>query len=198
MFIAVACVCITIYCLLGYTVTANPDQAINHYFSMWNGNNIELAWAFTSSSFFPQLVAIGVIALVGGLLKRQWLMRSVFAVVIDLVAWVVSDIFKEVFHRQRPTHWFYRQETSFSYSSGHALHAVVVYGLWAFFFWRSSLPTPVRILISGILLIWVLGISWSRIALGVHYATDIIGGWLLGISLLSIGFAIQPKVTSEQ
>ena len=194
IYIAIASVCTALYMVLGYFITVDPLPPIDRDLSAWAGHGIEIAWICTNSALLPELATIGIAALIFGFIKRAWLLRSIFAAMVDFAAWVTSDACKLLFHRRRPPHWFYHHETSFSYSSGHATHALIVYGLWAFFFWRSSLPLAIRATVTITLGLWVLAISWSRIALGAHYATDVLGGWLLGIVVLSVGFAIAPQV----
>lgn len=195
IFVAFACAFMAAYVLLGCAVSARQKPpAFDLFFAAWGGKSLEFAWILTSSGLFFVLALIDVIALLGGIVQRRWLPRSIFAIVTDTSAWFVSDFFKAVFHRKRPAHWLLHQETSSSYASGHAMHSMLVYGLWALFFWRSSLPTPFRLIASGALVIWILGISWSRLALNAHFATDLIGGWLLALSILSLGFALYPAV----
>jgi undecaprenyl-diphosphatase len=195
IFAALACGFMAAYILLGCAVSARQEPpAFDHFFASWGGKSLELAWILTSSGLFFALALIDVIALGGSLVQRRWLPRSIFAIVTDMSAWFVSDFFKAVFHRKRPAHWLLHQETSSSYASGHAMHGMLVYGLWALFFWRSSLPTPFRLIATVALTIWMLGICWSRLALNAHFATDLVGGWLLALSMLSLGFAIYPAV----
>jgi undecaprenyl-diphosphatase len=195
IFAALACAFLAAYLLLGCAVSAlQKPPAFDQFFAAWSGKSLELAWIFTSSGLFFALALIDVVALCGGLAQRRWLPRSIFVIVTDTCAWFVSDFFKAVFHRKRPAHWFLHQETSSSYASGHAMHGMLIYGLWALFFWRSSLPTPFRLIASGALSVWMLGICWSRLALNAHFATDIVGGWLLALSMLSLGLAIYPAV----
>jgi undecaprenyl-diphosphatase len=125
-----------------------------------------------------------VVALIACVPLRAWRGRVLFAIVALLLAWVVSDFFKAVFHRARPADWQLVHESSTSYSSGHATLTVVVYGLWAYFLWNSSLPRPLRLVLSGMLVLWCLIVAWSRLAMGAHYPTDIAGGWLLAAAVL--------------
>jgi membrane-associated phospholipid phosphatase len=195
IFAAFACGFMAAYVLLGCAVSARQNPpAFDLLFAAWSGKSLELAWILTSSGLFFALALVDAIALGGGLVQRRWLPRSIFAIVTDTSAWFVSDFFKAVFHRRRPAHWLIHQETSSSYASGHAMHSMLVYGLWALFFWRSSLPAPFRLIASSALVIWMLGICWSRLALNAHFATDLVGGWLLALSMLSLGFAIYPAV----
>ena len=74
------------------------------------------------------------------------------------------------------------------------MFAIVVYGLGAWFVWRSALPGPVRRIVSLLLATWAIAIVWSRLALGAHYPTDLAGGVLFGICSVAITYAIVPQI----
>lgn len=68
-----------------------------------------------------------------------------------------------------------------SFPSGHVLRAVIVYGLIAFVVWRlSSSSTARRIALIGSIIV-VLLISFDRLYLDVHWASDVAGGLILGL-----------------
>jgi undecaprenyl-diphosphatase len=85
-------------------------------------------------------------------------------------------------------------ETSFSYSSGHAMFAVLVYWLWAFFIAQSNLPRDVRAVAAPLLALWGCGVIWSRLSLGAHYPSDLLGGVLLAVAMLSLATAITTSL----
>ena len=175
---------------LGLLAAGQPPSDVDRYFRSWVGAATPLAIVFTESGLLPVLAGIAVVALLIAWRYPAWRSRAIFAVVLNVAAWKISDACKDVFHRARPEQWVWHRETSYSYSSGHATDALVVYGLWAYFVWRSDLPQPWRGFVAAALGLWALGVSWSRLALGVHYATDVLGGWVLAIVLLNLGFAI--------
>lgn len=175
---------------LGLAVRNGPPNALDLAIAGWGGIGVPVAIVFTESGLFPALAAIAAVALVVAWRLPAWRRRAIFAVVLNLVAWKVSDLTKDLFHRARPFHWYWRPESSYSYSSGHATDALVVYGLWGYFIARSTTPQPWRGIAAAGLVLWALGVSWSRLALSVHYATDVIGGWLLAVALLTFAFAL--------
>lgn len=76
-------------------------------------------------------------------------------------------------------------ETSFSFPSGHAAVAVVLYGfLWYWFAREKILIHSLRVTFFSLLVL----IPFSRIFLGVHYVSDVVAGMLLGALLL--GFCL--------
>ncbi|GAC1414152.1 MAG: hypothetical protein NVSMB64_24370 [Candidatus Velthaea sp.] len=133
----------------------------------------------------------GIVALGAGAFVKRWRGRATFSVVLLVAAWLISNELKNVFKRPRPEYWYYVHESSYAYSSGHATFAVVVYGLWSAFVFTSDLPAAVRFTLGPVLALWAVGIIWSRMALGAHYPSDLLGGILLGTALLALGSVIN-------
>lgn len=97
---------------------------------------------------------------------------------------------KVAFHRERPAGIGVYTETSFSFPSGHATVAAAFYGFLVYLLWRQadSWGTRLNILFGGVLL--ALAIGFSRLYLGVHFLSDVLGGYLLGLLWLIIGICI--------
>lgn len=96
-------------------------------------------------------------------------------VLITAVTWVVSTILKNFVQRPRPEGdggAFYLKLDAHSFPSGHATR---VGGLW-FVLWALLSPGG-----RGTLIVWGLGVCVSRVALGLHYAGDMLGGVLVGL-----------------
>ena len=105
----------------------------------------------------------------------------------------INDALKIVFHAPRP-YWYSTDvkalaaENAFGIPSGHAQHAVVAW---------STLADWVKqrwAWITAILLIFC--ISFSRLYLGVHFPTDVLAGWLVGILLVWGLFRFEGKLTA--
>ena len=77
------------------------------------------------------------------------------------------------------------------------MFAVVVYGLWAWFVWNSDLPRGVRVALAPLLALWGCGVIWSRLALGAHFVTDLIGGVLLAVGALGVASAVAAALGSR-
>jgi membrane-associated phospholipid phosphatase len=170
---------------LGTAVSHRPPSGIDLAGLALGGRATHVALVFTASCWWAVLVPLGVAALVLAARVPAWRARALFSVAIALAGWIASDRLKDLFARARPEHWYLHHETSYSYPSGHAMFAVLVYGLWAFYVARSSLP--LRGVLATLLALWGAGVIWSRLALGAHYVTDLIGGVLLATALLAVG-----------
>ena len=190
----VAAAALILYIALGAYVSARPPGAFDLAARPLVGHGLGLALVAYRSGLFPTYATLAVLAVIGSLWVPRWRGRVAFGVVALLSAWVVSDYFKSVFARPRPADWVIVHESSTSYSSGHATLSLVVYGLWAYFIWHTALPQPVRVAVSGTLALWCLIVAWSRLAMGAHYPTDLVGGWLLALAILTALAAVTTSL----
>lgn len=185
---------------LGTSVSNAPPDGIDLAGSALAGEWPRVAIVLTASCWWYVLVSLAIVAIVFAAVRPAWRSRVAFSVLTTLVAWQASDAIKNLFQRSRPPYWIVFHETSWSYPSGHAMFAVVVYGLWSYYIYTSTLAPPLRGLLAGATLGWGIGVIWSRLALGAHYVTDLIGGVLFGITMLAIATSVAggiPQVKSS-
>jgi undecaprenyl-diphosphatase len=117
--------------------------------------------------------------------RRRW---SEFTMLVLAVGGgeVLNPVLKALFARQRP---LFPDPlvtlTSYSFPSGHAMAAMIFYGLLVYFIIRRVVSWRWRVLavITGAVLILLIG--FSRIYLGVHYLSDVLGGYAAGLVWLA-------------
>jgi undecaprenyl-diphosphatase len=91
---------------------------------------------------------------------------------------ILNRLLKLYFHRARPDFHRLIEIGGYSFPSGHAMNAFSFYSILAFLLWRHA---PSRLARTAVILVstfMVLAIGTSRIYLGVHYPSDIVGGFL--------------------
>jgi undecaprenyl-diphosphatase len=116
---------------------------------------------------------------------------AIVFVVTVLAAEALMEILKLSFHRARPVPFFAERPDSFSFPSGHALKSAVFYVLLASL---ASRHWAVRL--AAALLSLLIGIS--RIYLGVHYPTDVLGGYAIAmVCLAAASYRRMPVCPSE-
>ena len=93
-----------------------------------------------------------------------------------------SEGLKVVFHRLRPPAYFgYDEPLTYSFPSGHATTSICFYGALAYILAPLIQSTVRRRLLWAAAIAMFLLIGFSRIYLGVHYPTDVLGGYALGL-----------------
>ena len=193
-YLAAALVCAILYTMLGIAVSHAPPSGIDLAGRALLGGPAHLALLFTESCYWYVLVALGIMGIIVAVRAPAWRERIISSLITTVVFWQISDALKNVFRRPRPDYWRLIHEPTFSYSSGHAMFAVLVFWLWAWFIWNSELPRSVRVVAAPLLALWGCGVIWSRLALGAHYVTDLIGGVLLAVTALGIASAIAAAL----
>ena len=123
--------------------------------------------------------------------KRKSLQLKIFAL-ICLGGIVFNVGLKLVFTKTRPHLWNQLiVETTFSFPSGHALGASIMYGFLAYLL-ATEFPRFSR-LIYVFMIGLILMIGFSRLYLGVHWLTDVIAGYLVGFLWLITGIYILKR-----
>jgi undecaprenyl-diphosphatase len=196
-FAAIAAISLVLYVALGLTVSSRPPSAFDLAGQAFLGHGLRLAIVAYRSGLFQNYAILCVFTITLAIVYPRWRGRVAFAIGALLLTWVISDRFKDFFHRPRPDHWLLVHETSASYSSGHAALGLSFYGLWALMIWLSDLPLVVRVALGGFIFAWDVVIDWSRLAMGAHYPTDIIGGWLLSVAVVSALYAATLVVEAK-
>ena len=130
-----------------------------------------------------------------------WRRRGVAAggrfLLIGLSGEAVYAIAKLVFHRHRPEIVSHLSDAGwYSYPSGHAMLAWIVWGFGAASLADLSDSRGLRTALLALALLLPAAISISRVYLGVHYPTDVLGGVLLGIGWV-LFWRIPPERSSS-
>jgi undecaprenyl-diphosphatase len=160
----------------------------------FRGHATPLAIFFTRCGYWPTLTAIGFVLCAAELALRGQIAFGIVLSVTQLISQGVANLMKELLRRTRPDDWLYHRELGYSYPSGHATTAVVFFG--GLVLLALSLPLSHDLRLATVVLpaIFVAGLPWSRLALSAHYATDVLGGLLLGGGWLALMTAFLHHV----
>lgn len=110
----------------------------------------------------------------------------VFGGVSIWITMLVSTLLKRLTKRSRPlTNYVAGMRIrSFSFPSGHTTGSTITFGLLAYLA-LHFLPVSFSYAIATVLALVILSVGISRVYLGAHFPTDVIGGWLLGATALT-------------
>lgn len=139
-------------------------------------------------------LAMGVIATVT--VVALWIRgrrgNAALVAVVSAGAGMLVTIGKATVGRQRPPEEFRLvTETNESFPSGHALASAAIVGVLLVVFVPMIRSTAWRATAIGGGVLFVVAIGWSRIYLGVHWATDVIAGWLTGLAWLLLCVTVR-------
>ena len=124
--------------------------------------------------------------------KRQWYSIKVPAVALSSL--LLMLILKLTFRRDRPLDPLLQAAKGFSFPSGHALMSVTFYGLLILIVWQNITKAWLRWTLSAFLILLIVAIGLSRVYLRVHYASDVLGGFTVGLVWLLLSLWILSRV----
>lgn len=109
---------------------------------------------------------------------------------------LVNFIAKNIIQRTRPLEEFRLiKESGFSFPSGHSITSMVFYGFLIYLVSEFVKNKKVKYVLTILFSILIVLIGLSRVYLGVHYITDILGGFTLGLIFLILYISIYKKMT---
>jgi undecaprenyl-diphosphatase len=120
--------------------------------------------------------------------KQNWF--SIRVITVSISSLVLMLLLKQLFQRKRPLSPLLKAAKGLSFPSGHAIMAVTFYGLLIYILQHTIESGWLRILLTILLIILALLIGFSRVYLRVHYASDVLGGFIIGSLWLLISLAI--------
>jgi undecaprenyl-diphosphatase len=176
------------------------DKSIIDVIQGWEApwlTSIMLAFTFIGSTKIVMVITIaGTILLLWRFGARS---RAYFFFFAMYGTIILFHALKSVFKRDRPEIHRIAEAGGYSFPSGHAMMAFSLYALFTYFLWRHVQSTVGRIALLAFAIFMVVMISSSRIYLGVHYPSDIIGGifasafWITLIAFLFAQFRKRKK-----
>ena len=184
---------ILLFMLLGYAIETDLTLAIDHciYSHLITFQSDGLTSLFKLITFFGGtlwLVILGIALLM--ISAKVNIVHIPFNMLIALLSY---RILKGIYMRPRPDVLRLIYESNYSFPSGHATLSMVTYGLLILELYYRIKNKKIRNLSCALLAFLILGIGISRIYLGVHYFTDIIGGYLVGLILIFIDVLLVEK-----
>lgn len=110
---------------------------------------------------------------------KNWKYVSELSVVMILA--LSSDlILKKIINRTRPDIEHLVKVDTASYPSGHAMISMAFYGFLIYLIYNFKISRPLKVFLIAFCAFLILNIGFSRIYLGVHFPSDVAGGWIAG------------------
>ena len=187
--------CTVIFAIFTYKVVADKtiyiDRIVYNYISnnIINKNRTEIVKVITNITS-PIMVIITLLILVLAIKDK----KIKISLVINLLGiTIINNLIKVIIARSRPEINKLVTETGYSFPSGHSITSMVFYGYLVYLTYKYINNKKIKIPLIIILILLIPTIGLSRIYLGVHYASDVLCGFLLGIIYLILFISISKK-----
>ena len=128
------------------------------------------------------IIASVIFAMIG----RKW--WAVF-LLAAMAGWLINQLIKVLVQRPRPTTEYVRvteHPDGWSFASGHTVAGTLFFGALALIAWRAMSPGRWRSVLIAVLIGTIGLIGISRVYVGAHWPTDVVGGWLIGALFLGL------------
>ena len=135
------------------------------------------------------LITLTIILLV--LIKNKKIGISIFSNLV--IVTILNQLLKAILQRPRPTEYRIVEETGYSFPSGHSMVSMAFYGYLIYLIYKYVKNKYIKWISIVLLSILVCSIGISRIYLGVHYTSDVLGGFLISMSYLVIYISAVNK-----
>ncbi|MGW7365775.1 phosphatase PAP2 family protein [Streptomyces sp. NPDC054841] len=137
--------------------------------------------------------ALGAAAVVLLLWRGRWLL-ALWVAAAGALGSALQQGLKSLVGRERP-HWPQPVDSAHyaAFPSGHAMTATVVCGLLLWLLGRAGVGAWVWWAAAVLGAVSVLGVGFTRLYLGVHWFTDVVGGWLLGVCLVALTVVLYER-----
>ena len=171
--------------LVKLDLLSNIDESVYKFITSNMNNtttNIYKVITFFGSTIF--MVGLCVLLLVLFIILK----KNIYGYIISgtlIFSTIMNNVIKVIIRRERPIYMIVR-ETTFSFPSGHTMASVSMYGILIYLINKSNTNKKLKIILSIILGMIPLMVATSRIYLGAHYFSDILGAIMLATIVLLI------------
>ena len=149
-------------------------------------------------------IILGVIIFIAAFIRKYRKEAFIFAFIVGMAP-VINEILKRIIQRPRPFFYPLVSAGSYSFPSNHAAISFVFYAVLTYLIYRFTRSVRLAAISALFSFSLILMVGISRIYLGVHYPTDVLAGWLVGLCWLSgvflvnrVMFLLTAKIPTTQ
>lgn len=143
----------------------------------------------------PAVIIPSTAALAAWLWRERGLAIAGAVVLSPAVALAIFLAVKRIYKRKRPAGGAHLHQITYAFPSGHAASSAAVLGTACYVLWREEmLPRGVAATVAGI---GPLLVGASRVYLDVHWTTDVLGGWAVGMLVAAMSAGVYERVRTK-
>lgn len=189
-----------LFVILGYVVKFHPnylkgfDNPIQTTLRGDLPHALTLFFSSVTSLINTPVIVSWVAILVGFFLYKKWRSEAILLAGNLALTGILVTFLKNVYQRPRPAIQHLVEEGGFSFPSGHALASTLIFGSLLIIVSQRIKSVQTKRILKSLLIVMIFIIMTSRVYLGVHYPTDVLGSLLLGLGILHIEFPYYDKL----
>lgn len=186
------------YAIIGYTdwtgITEMDYKIGAFFYDLRNPVLTKFAIYVTDFGDTITIIAITFILVLFLLVLQKWQTGLWLGLSVAVGAGGLNAIIKNIYQRPRPDQIEHLVEQGgYSFPSGHSMASLILYGSILFLFLKITKNRQLKWLLGFIMTVLIVAVGLSRIYLGVHYPSDVIAGFSLGLSWLCMTIAIYGQ-----
>lgn len=177
-----------------YKYIVNFDYKVIEFFGNINDKRLTTSMSFITN-FGDWYIPILIIVCIFLIIKNKWYFYTLST--SYLLSGIVVFITKILVARPRPLEALIKIPSSYSFPSGHTLTSLIFY-MTLFYLMTEKSNKLIRITFGLLFCFLIVVVAFSRVCLGVHFFSDVVGGFILGIPCLLCCINIIEKNFKEK
>lgn len=189
-----------LFVILGYVVKFHPnylkdfDSLIQITLRGDLPHTLTFFFSSVTSLINTPVIMTWVAVLAGFFLYKKWWSEAILLIGNLALTGLLVDFLKNIYQRSRPAIQHLVKEGGFSFPSGHALASTLIFGTLLIIVSQRIKSVQTKHILQSLMVVMIFIIMTSRVYLGVHYPTDVLGSFLLGLGILHIEFPYYDKL----
>lgn len=157
-------------------------------------HTLTLFFSSVTSLINTPVIMTWVAVLAGFFLYKKWWSEAILLIGNLALTGILVVLLKNVYQRSRPAIQHLVEEGGFSFPSGHALASTLIFGTLLIIVSQRIKSVQTKRILQSLMIVMIFIIMTSRVYLGVHYPTDVLGSFLLGLGILHVEFPYYDKL----
>ncbi|OFN56493.1 MULTISPECIES: phosphatase PAP2 family protein [unclassified Streptococcus] len=189
-----------LFVILGYVVKFHPnylkdfDSLIQITLRGDLPHTLTLFFSSVTSLINTPVIMTWVAVLAGFFLYKKWWSEAILLIGNLALTGLLVAFLKNIYQRSRPAIQHLVEEGGFSFPSGHALASTLIFGTLLIIVSQRIKSVQTKRILQSLMVVMIFIIMTSRVYLGVHYPTDVLGSFLLGLGILHVEFPYYDKL----